>query len=142
METNAIVSSTQPAAGVNRFAELNSTDFIRVLMTELQNQDPFEPQDSAALLEQLSSIRNIESQLSLQETLEDLVLQNQIAGAGNLIGHYVEGLNDSNDRIAGEVTAVRVVDKQVILELDSGQALMLKQVSSITAAEATAPAAL
>ena len=50
----------------NRFAELSTEDFMRVLFTELQNQDPLKPQDSSKMLEQLSSLRNIESQLTQQ----------------------------------------------------------------------------
>ena len=59
-------SSVGAAAGESGFAALRSEDFIKVMLSELTNQDPFEPQDSAALLEQMSSLRNIESQLSLQ----------------------------------------------------------------------------
>ena len=119
------------APQVNRFAELNSQDFIQVMLAELSNQDPFEPTDSTAVLEQLSSLRNIESQLELQEKLESLVLQNQIAIAGGMIGKSVQGLDVTNDRIGGVVTAVRVVDGEAILELDSGKTLPLDRVTRI-----------
>ena len=42
------------AGGSNRFNELSSEDFMKIIFTELQQQDPFEPNDSSALLEQLN----------------------------------------------------------------------------------------
>ena len=124
-------SSVGGAAAAGGFGDLKSGDFIRVLLTELSNQDPFAPQDSGALLEQLSSLRNIESQLSLQEKLEDLVLQNQISSAGGLIGKEVTGLGENNTQTKGLVTSVRVQDGEAILELDTGRSLPMNRVTRI-----------
>ena len=119
----------------NSFADLSSEQFIKILVTELANQDPFEPTDSAALLEQLSSLRNIESQLALQEQFEGLVLQNQITQAGSLIGKVVSGLDDANNQVNGLVTSVRIQDDQAVLELDSGRLLAMDRVTEIAALE-------
>ena len=113
------------------FGSLTSEEFIKVMIQELSNQDPFEPQDSSALLEQLSSLRNIESQLSLEKQLGNLVLQNQIAAAGGMIGKLVTGQDDGSDRVQGLVTSVRVQDGTVYLELDSGRALQMGRVTEI-----------
>jgi flagellar basal-body rod modification protein FlgD len=134
------VSTSAAAAqtpGSSRLAELNSTEFIKVLITELTNQDPFAPNDSQAILEQLSSLRNIESQLSLQKQLESLVLQNQIAQASGMIGKLVEGLDTQNNQLTGNVTSVRVVDGKAILELDTGKALPMDRVTRITDSSGT-----
>ena len=129
----AAIGGGSPAAGpqANRFAEMNSQEFIQIMLAELSNQDPFEPADSAAVLEQLSSLRNIESQIKLQDKLESLVLQNQIAIAGGMIGKTVLGLDVANDEVSGIVTAVRVQDGTAILELDSGKTLPLDRVTRI-----------
>ena len=95
MEINGTGSGTERPI-TSRFSDLSSEQFIEVLFAELQNQDPFQPSDSGALLEQLSSLRNIESQLSLQTQMETLVSQNQLASAGNLIGKLVAGLDNLN----------------------------------------------
>ena len=92
--------------GTNRFTELSSEDFIKIIFTELQNQDPFQPNDSAALLEQLNSIRSIESDIQLSSRLEDIVFQNQLSSAGNLIGKRVAGLTADAQRVGGTVESV------------------------------------
>lgn len=137
--TNQAISSTGPAQAANPFAsmdtgkfgDMSSEEFINVLITEMTNQDPFQPNDSAAVMEQLSSLRNIESQVALQESIELLVTQNNIAQAGSMIGKTVEGLTQNNNTISGTVTAVRVVDGQAQLELDGLQTITLDRVTAI-----------
>jgi flagellar basal-body rod modification protein FlgD len=125
------ISGTKAASG---FAELDSAEFMKILLSELSNQDPFKPQDSGALLEQMSSLRNIESQLSLQKQLENLVLQNGLSSAAGMIGKEIEGLDASNDAVAGVVTSVRVEKGKAILELSSGKSLSIERVTSIRGA--------
>ena len=133
MSAGAISGAARPISpnAPSAFGEIQTADFIRLLVSELSNQDPFEPQDSSALLEQLSSLRNIESQLSLQQKLESLVLQNQVAMAGGLIGQVVTGLSGNNDTVSGVVTSVRIENGRAILELDSGQSLAIDRVTRI-----------
>lgn len=125
-------SSSGAAAGESGFAALRSEDFIKVMLSELTNQDPFEPQDSSALLEQMSSLRNIESQLALQTQLESLILQNQVSAAGGLIGKVVSGLDSLNNQVEGIVTSVRVQDDETLLELDNGRVLPMDRVAEIS----------
>jgi flagellar basal-body rod modification protein FlgD len=131
MSVGAIGGNASNLTGVNRFGELDTGEFINVLITELQNQDPFNPQDTTALLEQLSSIRNIESQLGLQNKLDELVLQNQVATAGNMIGNLVEGNDTKGEWSEGLVMSVRVADGEVTLELDTGQSMNMSDVVKI-----------
>lgn len=151
MSAGAITgASTVDSASAGAFGALDSAAFIKIMLTELTNQDPFDPQDSSALLEQISSLRNIESQLvlqqelgelvsqsrenqlSLQEQLGSLILQNQLSSAGGLIGKLVSGLNDANESVEGLVVSVRVHDNQTFLELDTGQTLPMDQVERIS----------
>lgn len=132
MEIGATNTDTQTLTGVNRMSELSSEEFIQILITELQNQDPFNPNDTSAMLEQISSIRNIESQMDLQTSMEQLVQQNQVASAGGMIGKYVEGHNASNNVVGGVVTSVRVSGDDIILELDSGHSMNMDRVLTIS----------
>ncbi len=129
------VSSTSSATGAtttaNTFGNLSSADFMKIMMTELQSQDPLQPTDSSKILEQLSSLRNIESQLSLQQQLQSLVAQNQISAAGALIGKMVVGLDTTNTTVAGVVTSVLVQNGVPVLQLDSGKSLNMSGVTQI-----------
>ena len=129
--SNNAASVAGGAAGSNRFNELSSEDFMKIIFTELQQQDPFEPNDSSALLEQLNSIRAIESDIELTENLQDIVFQNQLATAGNMIGKTIEGLTATNDRVVGNVFAVVREGNNVTLQLDSGWEIPAENVQVI-----------
>lgn len=123
---------TNPArAPANGFNALRSEDFIRIIFTELSNQDPFKPSDSSALLEQLNSIRSIESDLQLMERLDSLVFENQLSSAANMIGKHVEGLSESFGAVSGVVQTVNREGDQVVLELSSGERVPLESVLTI-----------
>ena len=112
--------------------DLKTEDFIKMMITQLQNQDPMEPAKNEQLLAQMSQIGQLESAAQLQTSLSRLVLQNNLGAAGNLIGKAVEGLGDDGDELAGEVTSVRVEAGDVYLELDTGNRLRLDRVTEIT----------
>ena len=115
----------------NSKQELKTDDFIKMMITQLQNQDPMEPAKNQELLAQMSQIGQLQSATLLQESLKGLVLQNQIGSAGNLIGKMVKGMDDKNQNINGMVSSVRVQDNQVYLELDNGKTLQLGRVTEI-----------
>ncbi len=134
MTTAAIAA---PAAAHNAprtsaFGQMSTEKFVGVLIEELRQQDPFNPQDSTALLEQLSSLRNIESQMDLQNQLRTLVLQNQVSAAGGMIGKVIQGRDTNNDPVTGRVSAVRVAEGKAILELDTGRTVPMDNVMKVS----------
>lgn len=131
INTNNSIDTALQRAPTNGFAEMSSEDFIRIMFTELSNQDPFQPNDSAALLNQLNSIRSIESDLKLTRQLESLVFGNQFASAGNMLGKLVGGLSENNDRVLGYVIAVKKEGDEIILELDSGDIMKFNNVETV-----------
>ncbi len=124
----------------SQFSEMSTSDFIRIIFTELTHQDPFKPNDSSALLEQLNSIRSIESDLQLVDQFKSLVFENQFAGAAGLMGKYLTGLTESLDRVSGYVVSVFREGDNVVLELDNGWRVPLGSVESVTDTNAGPPA--
>src|SRR6266480_3062825 len=104
----------------NKTLALKPEDFIKMMITQLQNQDPLQPAKNEELLAQMSQIGQLQSSTELQSSLKSLVLQNNIGAAGNLIGRMVQGLGDTGAQIKGLVNSVKVIDGNVSLELDSG----------------------
>lgn len=128
-------SASNPArttdASETGFNSLSSEEFIRVIFAELTRQDPTQPTNSKDLLEQLSSIRGIESDIELSEKLEDIAKQSEITSAGSLVGKFVSGLTDSAARTRGFVDSVLVTREGVVLNLSSGAKVPLSQVVEI-----------
>lgn len=110
---------------------LKTEDFIKMMITQLQNQDPLEPAKNQELLAQMSQIGQLQSQTLLQESIQGMVLQQSLGSAGNLIGKLVAGTDDQGEQTVGLVSSVRVEGGQVFLELDSGKRLSLARVTQV-----------
>ncbi|RMH29038.1 MAG: hypothetical protein D6693_02555 [Planctomycetota bacterium] len=130
---SAITSATgaAPPSATNAFNDITSDEFIRIMFSELTNQDPLAPNDTKAVLDQISSIRSIESDLKLSDKLEALVSQNELASAGTLIGKFVSGLTDDGARVADLVLSVTQTRNGAVLNLASGAQVSMSRVEEI-----------
>jgi flagellar basal-body rod modification protein FlgD len=136
---NALTGSPATSGTTSRFNELSSEEFIKIIFTELQNQDPFKPNDSGALLEQLNSIRSIESDIEMSNRLESIVFQNQMSSAGGLIGKRVAGLTAESERVGGVVKSVARTGDEIALVLENGWIIPMDNVEYIDS-QTTPPA--
>lgn len=137
--TNQSGKTSTSGASSNR-STLNANDFIKLMITQLQNQDPTNPAKSSELLSQVSQIGQLQSSTQLQTAITGIVTQSQIGSAGNLIGKAVQGVDDQNNNVQGVVDSVRVSQNQVFLELHTGKELQLGKVTMIgNGPAATAP---
>ena len=110
---------------------LSPSDFISLMVTQLQNQDPLSPTDSSALLTQVSQIGQLQSSTDLQTTLNKVNLQSQVGSASALIGKTVSGISTANKSVTGVVDSVSVSGSDVNLNLDSGDTVSVSDLSSI-----------
>lgn len=124
-------STNAPPSSGNAFSAINSGDFLKIMFSELANQDPLSPTDTKALLEQIGTIRSIESDLSLKTSLETLVKQNGLSAAGTLVGKYVGGLTPSGVRVGGIVISVKSTREGPVLNLGNNYTLPFDRVEDI-----------
>ncbi|HZS44085.1 MAG TPA: flagellar hook capping FlgD N-terminal domain-containing protein [Blastocatellia bacterium] len=87
MQTNAILSgsnsiATTPSAST---AKSNSTsspglaneqEFLQLLVTQLEHQDPLQPQDSTQFVAQLAQFSSLEQLININQNISTLVGQN------------------------------------------------------------------
>jgi flagellar basal-body rod modification protein FlgD len=94
----------------DRMEEVNVEQFLKLLIAELQNQDPLNPMDNAQMIQQIGEIRSIAASDKLSTTLEGVQLGQALASASSLIGKTITGLSDENTSVNGMVDRVTVVD--------------------------------
>lgn len=137
-----MTTSPIPTSGThqlpNKSMGLKATDFINMMVTQLQNQDPLQPTSNQDLLAQMSQIGQMQAATDLQTSLKTISLQNNISSAGNLIGKMVTGQDERGAPLNGLVNSVKVVDGAVSLELDNGKELSLSNITGISALAPTA----
>ena len=112
---------------------LGQNDFLKLMTTQLQNQDPFAPMDNGDFIAQMAQFSTVTGISEVNESLEKLVNksdQGRIATAANLLGHsvLVPG-NISRPDEKGELHGVldlpqaSSMAKIVISDADSGEEL-------------------
>lgn len=140
MSTSAVngssSSSNQQTSSTNtdKFAALDMEEFLGLLVAELQNQDPMNPMDNQEILQQVSQIREIESSDRLNETLETVMIGQNMSTAAGLIGQTITGLSENEEMVTGVVDRVSVVGGTPKLHIGDEE-ITLNNVSGINAAE-------
>ena len=119
---NAYASS---GSAVDRFQELDTQAFLKMMIAELQNQDPLNPMDNSKMLEQISQIRAITSNDALTTSVNSLRMGQSMATAAGLLGKTVIGLDVIGQETVGVVDKVAFEDGKpylfvgnTIIELD------------------------
>ena len=120
----------QVETGYDAYQEIGTEDFMKLIIAELQNQDPMNPTDTADMLNQFNQIREISSNDKLTDTLEGVLLGQNIATGSSLIGKLVEGMTAEGEKIIGQVDAVTVHDNEPNL-LVSGSYITMNNILQI-----------
>jgi flagellar basal-body rod modification protein FlgD len=76
-QSNALAAAT--AAAASAAAASNTTDFLQMLMTQLQNQDPTSPMDTNEFTSELVQFSGVEQQINTNAALTQLI---QLTQAG------------------------------------------------------------
>src|SRR5207248_10200467 len=109
-------------------SQVTSNEFLKLLVTQLQNQDPLNPinnTDFAAQLAQFSTLEGIEK---LNTNFSDLLLLQELTQGANLVGKTVvyQPLGQPGTT-SGTVDAVNILNGQLQLSV-GGNAVSLNQV--------------
>jgi flagellar basal-body rod modification protein FlgD len=111
-------AANQQKSSADAINDIDLSTFLTLMIAELQNQDPLNPLDNKDMLAQISQIREVGATDKLTETLNSVLLGQNIASSTNLIGAEVDAVTDDNQRVTGVVSRVSIENGQPKLELD------------------------
>ena len=105
---------TTPAAETNSRTELGQEAFLKLMITQFKNQDPFEPLDNGDFLGQLAQFSTVSGISSLNDGfagLSDSLQGDQILKAASLVGHSVlASISDAFIEEGGEIKGAVELD--------------------------------
>jgi flagellar basal-body rod modification protein FlgD len=110
--TAASNPSTSSLTTTDAINDIDLGTFLKLMITELQNQDPLNPLDNKDMLAQISQIREVGATDKLTKTLDAVLLGQSIASATNMIGADISAISDGGESITGIVSRVSI-DKGV-----------------------------
>lgn len=98
----SVASVTDASSTLSSFtgttSSLGKEDFLTLLVAQLENQDPLDPQDNTEFVAQMAQFSALEQQITTNENLEELISSNesiQQMSAFNLLGQTVVAEQDT-----------------------------------------------
>jgi len=134
------ISSNDPITGAasNAPGTLDKDAFLKLLVSQVKNQDPMQPQGSAEYVAQLAQFSSLEQMQNLNDNIVGLALlqqnnalMSQLTQSSALIGQNVEWTDPQTGVVhTGQVTSVKLQDGLALLEID-GQDVPLGNVTQV-----------
>jgi flagellar basal-body rod modification protein FlgD len=129
-------SASSTANSASSLGTLGGTDFITLMLAQLQNQDPTSPVDSNTFLTQLAQLSEVQGITSLNTSfgaLSNSLTSNQALQASSLLGHQAL-VNSSTATIAAGATVTGAVNvpqstSQVTLSITDSNGALVSQIN-------------
>ena len=97
------------AATETTSAQLDSAQFLKLFMTQLQNQDPLSPMDATQMTAQLAQLSTVESLNSMGSQFSQMLQMERPGEAREMIGHEIEFVDpETGTRLSGVAEAAAV----------------------------------
>ena len=96
INTNTSTNTSTKATAKNSNSSLGKDDFLKLLVTQLQYQNPLDPMDNTAFVAQMAQFSSLEQMQNLNATMANI-------HASNLIGSTINFSNDNGNLITGIV---------------------------------------
>ena len=84
---------------------LGKDDFLKLLVIQLENQDPTSPLDDKEFISQMAQFSSLEQMTQMNTTLSNLIINNKINLSYSLLGKYVEVLDGTTGQVEGGIVS-------------------------------------
>ncbi|WP_419769143.1 MAG: flagellar hook assembly protein FlgD [Candidatus Marinarcus sp.] len=140
MAVDTVQSSTAVDSNGNSYTsaisndKLTNTDFLKLMLEELKQQDPTKPMDSAQMLTNQMQMSNIETNnatIDAMKSLQTSFAQTALASAANIIGQVVENGEKSDTGMDKQFRVSSVMSQDGTLNVEAYEILGLTEDNKI-----------
>ena len=114
--------SAQRTASTETSSTATYDNFLKLLMTQMKNQDPTEPMKSTDYMAQLATFSQVEQTVKSNSKLDALLSSSTWAQADSVIGRTV---STADGKISGEVLSVTIASDGAVAKLKGGEQILL-----------------
>jgi flagellar basal-body rod modification protein FlgD len=123
-------SSSSSSGSSNGLDTIDISQFMQMMITELQNQDPLNPMQNSQIMQELGQMQQITASNKLTTTLDGVALGQSLSNATSLIGKKIDGIDDNGNPATGVVQKVSVANSVAKLQVGA-QIVSLSNVQDI-----------
>lgn len=140
IDSSLLLSNYKPPERQTGNQILGKDDFLKILLVQLQNQDPLNPMEDKEFIAQMASFSTLEQITNMATELEQFIqLQNEnaILRYSEMIGKKVYWEEDSDETdtsdtpTSGIVKSVLHKNNEIFLELEDGKMISGKQIIKV-----------
>jgi len=106
MAVDAIGSAGSSSSATPNAAQLSQEDFMRILLAQLQFQDPLKPMDNQEFVAQLAQFSALEINRQQSERVDQLLSMQSVDQSVGVLGRTVDMRNAQGATVTGKVAAV------------------------------------
>jgi len=121
-------STAQVATKRNTSGTLGKDDFLKLLVAQLQNQDPLKPMEDREFIAQTAQFTSLEQMQNMAQTAQ---MQQNMALLGKEVKAEVIKDNGSSELVYGKVTSVRQSGTEFYLTLSDGSTVKSTEVKTV-----------
>jgi flagellar basal-body rod modification protein FlgD len=114
-------SGTSDATIQNPNGVLGKDDFLKLLVTQLQNQDPMNPMDEKDFMGQMAQFSTLEQITNLVSATDATGFSGQVSQSVALIGHDVTWADANGNTGTGQVQTVTIDGQDILLNVGGQQ---------------------
>lgn len=121
--------------------ELGKDEFMKILITQLQNQDPLNPMEDKDFIAQMANFSSLEQMMNISSSIDTLVQSQMVSPViqySHMIGKsvtypvYDEETGKKLEEMTSTVVAVSQKDGWAILELENGEKIYADSVIQVS----------
>ncbi|ORE97980.1 flagellar hook assembly protein FlgD [Aurantimonas sp. 22II-16-19i] len=126
--TSTTTSTTSSVTGSASKTGMDYDSFLKLLVAEMNNQDPLNPTDSTEYVAQFATFSSVEQSIATNAKLDSMMAVSALTQANSLIGRTITSADGST---TGVVAAVRAGRDGIEAVLESGGTVTLETGSKV-----------
>ncbi|MBB6443847.1 flagellar hook assembly protein FlgD [Bacillus benzoevorans] len=114
IDTSLLLSTYKEAKSKTGSNDLGKDDFLKLLITQLQNQDPTNSLKDTDFIAQMANFSSLEQMTNINNAIEKSAMMQ----AGMMIGKKVTYLNEEHEEVSAAVDSVSFKNGKTSFHLD------------------------
>jgi flagellar basal-body rod modification protein FlgD len=126
MEVSSIANTSSTETQSSN--SIGQEDLFKILLAQLQYQDPLEPIDNQEFIAQLAQFTDLEQSRSLNDKVDQMLISQSVNQSVTLLGRNIQAQLESVTEV-GQVTAIAFEDGLPLITIQTADSRVISDIS-------------